>query len=223
MKVCYLSIVLTVAMFATSTTFAQQIVSDQDPVSHLNEVSKKKLRLGPHEGTLKNVAGVQVETVVTTAGLRIYLSSADGRPLAVKQSRGIAKLSVQGVAKRYRYDLFPAGDHSLKIDIDLSRFSGRQVSVDCQLVGVSAKTISYSEVSVVPLDEAQVDAIAIARQKVCLVTSQSLGSMGKPFKLVVSGRSLFLCCKGCINKVQANPEKYLAKLDSLGVDAPNIK
>ena len=53
----------------------------------------------------------------------------------------------------------------------------------------------------------------IEKQKTCPVTDQPLGSMGKPVKVVVKGRTVFLCCAGCKNRFFANPEKYLKKLD----------
>ena len=46
-------------------------------------------------------------------------------------------------------------------------------------------------------------------QDTCPVTKQKLGSMGKPIRVSVAGRSLWVCCAGCINAVQSNPEKYL--------------
>jgi YHS domain-containing protein len=61
--------------------------------------------------------------------------------------------------------------------------------------------------------EPQDDKTLIARQKVCPVTGEPLGSMGPPFKVVVNGRTVFLCCKGCEKKIRQNPEKYFAKLD----------
>ena len=53
----------------------------------------------------------------------------------------------------------------------------------------------------------------IAKQKTCPVTDEPLGSMGKPVKVVVKGRRVFLCCAGCKKKLLANPDKYLKKLD----------
>ncbi len=40
-----------------------------------------------------------------------------------------------------------------------------------------------------------------------------LGAMGKPVKVVVKGRAVFLCCTGCKKKFFANPDKYVKKLD----------
>jgi hypothetical protein len=50
------------------------------------------------------------------------------------------------------------------------------------------------------------------RQGVCPVTGKRLGSMGTPSRLVVSGRTVFLCCDGCEEGFQREPAKYLAKL-----------
>jgi YHS domain-containing protein len=59
----------------------------------------------------------------------------------------------------------------------------------------------------------QSDKELIEKQKTCPVTDQPLGSMGKPVKVVVKGRTVFLCCAGCKKKLLANPDKYLKKLD----------
>ena len=59
----------------------------------------------------------------------------------------------------------------------------------------------------------QSDKELIAKQKTCPVTDQPLGSMGAPVKLVVKGRTVFLCCAGCKKKFLADPDKYLKKLD----------
>ncbi|HJZ93257.1 MAG TPA: efflux RND transporter periplasmic adaptor subunit [Gemmataceae bacterium] len=52
----------------------------------------------------------------------------------------------------------------------------------------------------------------IARQKLCPVTDAPLGSMGAPVKLVVEGRTVLICCKGCEKELRADAKKYLAKV-----------
>jgi hypothetical protein len=59
----------------------------------------------------------------------------------------------------------------------------------------------------------QTDKELIAEQKTCPVTDQTLGSMGKPVKVVVKDRTVFLCCAACKKKLLADPDKYLKKLD----------
>jgi YHS domain-containing protein len=56
-------------------------------------------------------------------------------------------------------------------------------------------------------------AVALA-QKICPVSDQELGGMGTPIKVTVKGRDVFLCCEGCREKLEANPDEYLAKLDA---------
>lgn len=62
------------------------------------------------------------------------------------------------------------------------------------------------------------DQRAALAQKGCPVGEEEegkpnhLGSMGKPIKQVVRGKTVFLCCKGCIEELSKDPEKYLSKL-----------
>ena len=49
-------------------------------------------------------------------------------------------------------------------------------------------------------------------KETCLVSGNDLGSMGKPITKVYNGQEIKFCCKPCIKKFEANPEKYLKKL-----------
>lgn len=40
------------------------------------------------------------------------------------------------------------------------------------------------------------------QQRTCPVTRDLLGSMGKPIKVSVNGRTVFVCCQGCVDEVQ---------------------
>jgi hypothetical protein len=35
--------------------------------------------------------------------------------------------------------------------------------------------------------------------------------MGDPIKLTINGQAVYLCCAGCVSKVQRNPDAYLAQ------------
>ena len=61
------------------------------------------------------------------------------------------------------------------------------------------------------LDEAD-QTLAIA-QKLCPISGQHLGGMGKPVKKVVDGRTVFLCCTGCVEDFDKDPKAAIAKLD----------
>ena len=62
------------------------------------------------------------------------------------------------------------------------------------------------------LDE-EVDRLAARQQEICPVSGEPLGSMGKPIKLTVEGREVFICCAGCEGSLRENPEKYFGELD----------
>jgi Cu(I)/Ag(I) efflux system membrane fusion protein len=46
-----------------------------------------------------------------------------------------------------------------------------------------------------------------------------LGSMGTPFKIMVKGRPVFLCCDGCEREARAHPDQTLANLEKLKAKA----
>lgn len=53
-------------------------------------------------------------------------------------------------------------------------------------------------------------------QKFCAVAATGrLGSMGKPFKVMIEGKPVFLCCEGCEGDALKNPEETLAKVEKL--------
>ena len=58
----------------------------------------------------------------------------------------------------------------------------------------------------------EADRALAAKQKVCPVSGQALGSMGTPVKVTVKGRDVLLCCQGCEDSIKNDPDKYLAKL-----------
>jgi hypothetical protein len=66
-----------------------------------------------------------------------------------------------------------------------------------------------------PEDRALVDA-----QEWCAVTTtEPLGSMGPPLKVLVKDRPVFICCKGCQRKALADPDKTLAAVAELKAKA----
>ena len=54
---------------------------------------------------------------------------------------------------------------------------------------------------------------AAVTQTICPVSGEELGSMGDAVTVTHAGRTVQLCCKSCVKKFKADPEKYLAKLD----------
>lgn len=60
--------------------------------------------------------------------------------------------------------------------------------------------------------QAAAPAVAYGGQKVCPVTGEKLGSMGPPLPVTVKGETIYVCCQGCVEEVQSNPDEYLAKV-----------
>ncbi len=232
MSVKLIAFVACVTLVAVGQSTAQETITTPIRVTSFAEASAVP-QVGPHNGTLRTVDNTQVETVVSTSGIRVYLYSSGGDAITIGSGRGVATLSVDGKPKRYRYNLVPAEDASLKVDVDLSSVAGRQVSLDFQLVGVSGASngrIVYRDVAAVPASRIPTvaaqeprqhlkveivpvipaDTTLIQKQANCPVMDEPLGSMGGPIKLLVDGQPIFLCCKGCVKKVKATPEKYLA-------------
>jgi hypothetical protein len=60
------------------------------------------------------------------------------------------------------------------------------------------------------------DQALVEAQEWCVVnTEHRLGSMGKPVKLLIQGKAVFLCCASCRKKAEANPEQTLARVEEL--------
>jgi len=56
------------------------------------------------------------------------------------------------------------------------------------------------------------DRLLAEKQKHCPVTGEPLDSMGGPVKVVVDGRTVFVCCKSCEKPLRAKAAQYLPKL-----------
>jgi Cu(I)/Ag(I) efflux system membrane fusion protein len=69
-------------------------------------------------------------------------------------------------------------------------------------------TVTVSVATVTPRSDR-----ADARQATCPVTRLALGSMGPAVRVEVEGRTVWVCCDGCVPKVTSSPGRYLARLD----------
>ncbi len=50
--------------------------------------------------------------------------------------------------------------------------------------------------------------------KVCVVSGESLGTMGKPFVHTYEGREVQFCCKSCLKDFNKDPQKFIKKIDA---------
>ncbi len=48
----------------------------------------------------------------------------------------------------------------------------------------------------------------------CPVSGEELGSMGEPVAVTVGGRSVYVCCRGCAKRAEADPAKTLATVEA---------
>ena len=48
----------------------------------------------------------------------------------------------------------------------------------------------------------------------CPVSGEELGSMGEPVAVAVGGRSVYVCCRGCAKRAEADPTKTLAAVEA---------
>jgi Cu(I)/Ag(I) efflux system membrane fusion protein len=56
-------------------------------------------------------------------------------------------------------------------------------------------------------------------QKYCPQTKKRLGSMGRPIKITVGGKAVFLCCESCEESAKKDPKQTLAKVEELKAKA----
>jgi hypothetical protein len=50
--------------------------------------------------------------------------------------------------------------------------------------------------------------------KVCVVSGEKLGSMGKPHVVKHEGTEVQFCCKNCVKDFNADPKKFVAKIEA---------
>ena len=49
-------------------------------------------------------------------------------------------------------------------------------------------------------------------QRTCPVMDEELGAHGTPIPVPVRGQTIYVCCRGCVRRVQVDPDRYLAKV-----------
>jgi hypothetical protein len=181
---------------------------------------------GQHGGQLAASKDGAFEVVYQPKEIRVYLYGASEKPVSAKGAQGKVTLRVRGHDKDFRYPLkyvAPAADAQgpdyLTVAVDVSRIRDGDMKASFQLTDLPfeqpkaefTQTFALSRLPVVLAALEKADEARIARQKVCPVMGGELGGMGDPVKVLVGGQPLYLCCKGCLGKVQKNPVAYLQK------------
>ena len=85
------------------------------------------------------------------------------------------------------------------------------VGVSLPLIYAAEKAPANKKLPVKVVKIGPEDKAGIERQKVCPVSGEKLDSMGGPIKVLVGDQPVYLCCKGCLKKVEKDPETYLRK------------
>lgn len=57
----------------------------------------------------------------------------------------------------------------------------------------------------------------------CVVSDEKLGEMGDPYVHQYKGREVKLCCKSCLKEFNAQPAKFIKKLDQAAAKASGVK
>jgi hypothetical protein len=181
----------------------------------------------PHGGQLTIAPPMSFEVVYLPQEIRVYLYGVVPNPASAKDVTGEVALQRPYDERATRVALHyvgqPAGQQDyLQAPVDLGRVKDGELTANVKLANLPLANrpgITFSQpvavskakpfVALAALGES--DRAGISRQGVCPVTGAALDSMGGPVKVLVGGQPLYLCCKGCLGKVQSAPEAYLAK------------
>jgi len=183
----------------------------------------------PHGGQVTAVGSGSIEVVYQPRETRVYLYGPGGKPLSARGVQGQAAMRLRGNDQVSRYPLSHAaapagstGEDYLAVAVDLSRVRDGDMTVTFELTGLPLQgqtqatftqtfALARTRPAVTVATVTEADQEAIARQQVCPVMGTRLGDHGRPLKAIIGDQALYLCCKGCLGRLKADPEKYLAK------------
>jgi multidrug efflux pump subunit AcrA (membrane-fusion protein) len=95
-------------------------------------------------------------------------------------------------------------------------FGGTGGNREPTLVRPSTPSVGDNDIEVGLAKLTAEDRLQAEAQKYCPIQQDNrLGIMGKPFRILIQDRPVFLCCKGCAKEAQASPKETLAKVDAL--------
>jgi hypothetical protein len=188
--------------------------------------------LGPHGGQLSLTRGSCFEVFYAPNETRVYIYDSRGQSLSARGIRGQVIMRLRGNGQESRFPLEyvqGSGEDYLAVRVDVSRVRDGDMDAHFELAGLPSRseptarfvqTFALSpQLTVTVAELTAADQPAISRQAICPVMADTrLGEHGAPIKLTVQGEPVFVCCKGCIRKVQQNPNLYLAKARQLRGD-----
>lgn len=180
-----------------------------------------------HGGVEAKTKRHHFEAVFTKAGMRLYAHGTDHKSIDVSRLAARATFYHPNTPEKpwFSRELKPtaaspgqAAD-SLALAIDLSKAPEKGAKVAFRVTGLADPAEREASFTV-PLTFAgggelvvtkatKADEKAVAALETCPVSKEDLGSMGGPLKVTRGDQSTFICCKGCLKQIQANPDKFL--------------
>ncbi|MHB1033402.1 MAG: hypothetical protein ACYC35_03325 [Pirellulales bacterium] len=191
----------------------------------------------PHNGQITRFLLLHFEVVYQPQETRVYLYGPGESPMSAKGVQGqlTLRLRRQERVNRYplRYVAPLAGSREqdyLASSIDISRVRDGEMTVAVDLdnlLHAEQKEAKFMQMFTLskPRPQPQVrpaakgltiapataaDAVAVAAQKLCPVIKASLGEYGTPIKVSARNQEMFVCCRGCLERVQRDPDFYFA-------------
>jgi hypothetical protein len=185
-----------------------------------------------HGGVVSSTDAYRFEVVFERTGLKVYPLTKDGKPIDASGLSGMATFYHPNSPKPWfsrdlghgtvAADTRPA---SLDLVIGLGSVPETGAKVAFRITGLPDPAESSAEFTTPVRFAAPVratppptlaffvatraDERAIAAQRICKVSGEPLGSMGVPIKATRGASFTFLCCRGCMFKVQADPDRFL--------------
>jgi len=211
----------------TSTDASAQGMNQHQSHSPAGTMATPTAQPTPHGGQFVVAGPLRFEVVYLPMETRVYLYDESNRPISANGAAGQVAMTVRGYEKVYRYPLAYVATQAgsgiqdyLAVAINVSQIKDGDMTVAFELTNLPSRdlpgaritqtfALSNLPVRVAALTEA--DRAGIANQKVCSVMGGQLGSMGTPVKVLLGDQPIYLCCKGCLGKVQKNPAAYLPK------------
>lgn len=179
-----------------------------------------------HGGKVAMTQEYHFEVVFAKDGLKVYPRTHEDKPIDASRLTGTASFYHPNSPKPWFERKLAAtaaspgqAASSIGTTIDLSKVPATGAKVEFKVDGLpeaaeptATFTVAFALASpggIVFAKATKADEKAIAAQKVCPVSKEDLFAMGGPLKVSRGDKSTFICCKGCLKELQANPDKFL--------------
>lgn len=219
--------------FLTATILAMAIGVQVSFSSAQEQPNQPTQRKSQHGGSLVKTKAYEFEVVCASNGVWVYPRSLDDKAIDLSRLSGNVTFYHPNSPKPWfdrQLEVAQAGSgrspSALVLALDLSTVPASGAKLELKITGLPATTESTATFGVPfqflhpPATPAarpaaitysratSADRAAINAQRVCVVTGQSLGSMGGPIKVTRGNKSVFLCCQSCLKTITADPDRY---------------